>query len=176
MSEEPCKVYVGNLNFNTEAKELEDVFGAFGKIESASVVTDKESGRSRGFGFVLFEDAHEAQKAITELDNTELAGRCIKVSKALSKPEGGRGGFGGRSDGRFRGGGGRGRAGYGGSRGNYSSRGRGSYGGGSYGGGRSYGGSRDYGGGDSHGQSYGGGGYGGDSYYGGGSGYQNRDW
>ncbi len=108
------KLYVGNLSFQTSSFDLEEYFATIGTVESASVVEDRETGRSRGFGFVEMASQEDGERAIAEFDGKEFAGREIKVNEA--KP---------RED---RGGGGGGRGGYGGSnRGN----------GGGYGGGRS---------------------------------------
>jgi RNA recognition motif-containing protein len=102
------KLYVGNLSFDTSDQDLEDAFGEFGTVESTNIITDRDTGRSRGFGFVEMSSAEEAQTAISELDGKELDGRNLKVNEA--KPRENRGGGGG---GRGRGGGGGG-GGYGG--------------------------------------------------------------
>jgi RNA recognition motif-containing protein len=88
------KLYVGNLPFNTTDADLEEVFGQFGVVESANVITDRETGRSRGFGFVKFEDEAAAQAALS-LDGTQLGGRSLKVNEAQERersgsPRGGR--------------------------------------------------------------------------------------
>ncbi|KAL9979468.1 hypothetical protein ACROYT_G017139 [Oculina patagonica] len=165
------KIYVGSLNFKTTEEGLADHFSQCGKVLDSKVITDRESGRSRGFGFVTFEDGASFLKAL-EMDQTELDGRQISVSKANQRSGGGGRGGGGGGGYRGRGGGG----GYRGGRG-YGS-GGGGFGGGSYGGGGNYGGA-SYGGGSYGGQSYGGGGggYGGQSYGGGGGGYgYGNDW
>jgi RNA recognition motif-containing protein len=109
------KLYVGNLSFQTSSYELEELFGSIGTVESASVVEDRETGRSRGFGFVEMASKEDGEKAIEEFNGKEVNGREIKVNEAKPREDrGGRGGFGG--------GGGRGRGGNGG--------------GGGYGGGR----------------------------------------
>lgn len=100
------KLFVGNLSFNTTSEELESLFGEVGPCESAAVITDRATGRSRGFGFVEMASAGDAQKAIAALDGRELGGRALKVSEARDRAEGG-GGGGGR--GGFGGGGGGGR-------------------------------------------------------------------
>lgn len=105
------KLYVGNLPFQTTSTDLEDLFGGIGTVESASVVDDRETGRSRGFGFVEMASKEDGEKAIAELNGTEYNGRELKVNEA--KPREDRGGFGGGN----RGGGNRGGGGgYGGGR------------------------------------------------------------
>lgn len=106
------KLYVGNLSFNTSAQDLETAFGEFGTVQSANLIEDRETGRSRGFGFVEMSSTEEANAAIASLDGKEVDGRNLKVNEA--KPREDRGGFGGG------GGGGRGGSrggGYGGNRG-----------------------------------------------------------
>jgi len=105
------KIYVGNLSFNTGEAQLETTFGAFGAVKSVSIIQDRETGRSKGFGFVEMEDA-EAAAAIEKLNGTDLDGRKITVNEARPKTEGGGRGFGGGG-----GGGGRGYGGGGGGRG-----------------------------------------------------------
>ena len=94
------KVYVGNLSFDTTSKDLETLFSQVGTCESATVVTDRETGRSRGFGFVEMSSASEAQKAIAEFNGKDLQGRKLTVSEAKDRSTGGgdrgRGGFSGR--------------------------------------------------------------------------------
>lgn len=96
------KIFVARLDFNTESEDLREVFEEFGQVDDANVVMDRDTGRSRGFGFVEMPDDEAAQKAIDELDGTELDRRTIVVKKATPKPEGG----GGRRGGGYRGGGG----------------------------------------------------------------------
>ncbi len=74
-------IYVGNLSFNTTSQDLEDLFGQYGSVESAAIINDRETGRSRGFGFVEMENAAGA-KAIEELDGKDLAGRNLKINEA----------------------------------------------------------------------------------------------
>ena len=100
------KLYVGNISFDTSEQDLEELFGGVGTVQSSNIITDRDTGRSRGFGFVEMSSQEEGQNAISELDGKELDGRNLKVNEA--KPRENRGG-GGR-----RGGGG----GYGGGRGN----------------------------------------------------------
>jgi RNA recognition motif-containing protein len=88
------KIYVGNLSFDTSEQGLRNLFSKHGQVHSATIVTDRETGRSRGFGFVEM-DAAAAQAAISALDQTELDGRNLRVNEA--KPREDRGG-GGRRD------------------------------------------------------------------------------
>jgi len=123
------KLYVGNLSFQTSSDELQQLFSQAGTVESASVVEDRETGRSRGFGFVEMASTEEGNAAIQQFNGKELNGRTLTVNEARPREDrgGGRGGGGGGGRGGFGGGGG-GRGGYGGGGG-----GRG--GGGGYGGG-----------------------------------------
>ena len=96
------KLYVGNLSYQSSGEDLGEMFGSVGTVVSASVVTDRESGRSRGFGFVEMSSASEGQAAIDQLNGKELNGRTITVNEARPKEDkGGRsfGGGGGRSSG-----------------------------------------------------------------------------
>src|SRR5712664_4776865 len=104
------KLYVGNLSFRTTSDELRDAFAAAGTVESASVIEDRDTGRSRGFAFVEMATPEEAAKAIEEFNGKDFGGRNLTVNEA--KPRADRGGGGGR--GGYGGGGGRG--GYGGDR------------------------------------------------------------
>jgi len=108
----PKKLYVGNLPYSVTNEDLRDLFSQSGTVESASVVSDKFSGQSKGFGFVEMADAGEAAAAIQTLDGTEFKGRNIKVNEA--KPR--EGGGGGPRGGGPRGGGDRDRGGRGGNR------------------------------------------------------------
>ena len=150
------KLYVGNLAYSVRDDELQQAFGQFGTVTSAKVMMDRETGRSKGFGFVEMGSDAEAQAAINGLNGQALEGRAIVVNEARPREER-PGGYGGR------GGGGGGGGGYGGGGGGYGGGGR-SGGGGYGGGGGGYGGG---GGGRSGG---GGGGYGGGSRSGGGGG------
>jgi len=104
------KLYVGNLAFSVTDKDLQDLFAQAGTVESASVITDRATGQSRGFGFVEMSSNAEAQQAVQQFDGQDLKGRALKVNEARER-EGG-GGGGGR--GGFGGGGGGGRGGFGG--------------------------------------------------------------
>ncbi|WP_372715525.1 RNA recognition motif domain-containing protein [Novipirellula sp.] len=127
------KLYCGNLSFGVSSSDLENLFSEFGTVESAQVITDRDSGRSKGFGFVEMSSDAEAQAAITGLHEKEHEGRSLTVNEARPREDRG-GGGGGR--GGYGGGGGGGRGGYGGGGGGGG--GRGGYGGG--GGGRRSGG------------------------------------
>ncbi len=90
------KLFVGGLSFSTTEDALREAFAAVGPVASASIITDKFSGRSRGFGFVEMENDEDAQKAIDALNGKELDGRTITVNEARplgERPAGGRGGF-----------------------------------------------------------------------------------
>jgi len=100
------KLYVGNLSFNTSNQDLSDLFGAIGTVESANVIEDRETGRSRGFGFVEMSSQADGENAISQLNGKEVDGRELKVNEA--KPQvrnGGGGGYGGGGRGRNSGGG-----------------------------------------------------------------------
>ena len=105
------KIYVGGLPFAVTDKQLEEIFSAHGKVTSAQVITDKFTGRSKGFGFVEMSSSSEAQSAIEALNGTELEGRTLTVNEARPRENrprfGGEGRSGGRGDQRR--GGGRGR-------------------------------------------------------------------
>jgi RNA recognition motif-containing protein len=128
------KLYVGNLSYQTDSSELQEVFGQFGTVESAEIISDRETGRSKGFGFVQMSTDDEAAAAIAGMNGKEIGGRALTVNEAKPKePRPGGGGGGGRGFGG--GGGGGGRGGYGGGGGGGGG-GRGGYGGGGGGGGR----------------------------------------
>ena len=120
------RLYVGNLAFQVTDADLNELFSQAGTCDSATVITDKFSGQSRGFGFVEMSSEGEAQRAVQQFDGHELKGRAIKVNEAREREERG-GGFGGGG----RGGGGGGRGGYGGGGGGRGGGGggRGGYGG-----------------------------------------------
>ncbi len=92
------KLYVGNLSFQTGNHELEELFATIGTVESATVVEDRETGRSRGFGFVEMANQEDGEKAIAEFNGTEFAGREIKVNEAKPREDRGGGGGGGGGD------------------------------------------------------------------------------
>lgn len=127
------KLFVGGLSWNTTDEGLREAFARFGQVVEAKVVSDRETGRSRGFGFVSYQDAAEGAAAQQAMDGASLDGRSIRVNPAEDKPSGGGGGGGNRSFGG--GGGGGGFGGGGGGRGRDSG-GGGDYGGGGGGGGR----------------------------------------
>lgn len=89
------KLYVGNLSFQTSSFELEELFATIGTVESATVVEDRETGRSRGFGFVEMASQEDGEKAIAEFDGKEVAGRQIKVNEAKPREDRSRGAYGG---------------------------------------------------------------------------------
>ncbi|HYO92516.1 MAG TPA: RNA-binding protein [Pyrinomonadaceae bacterium] len=124
----PTKLYVGNLSFRTTSDDLREAFSQAGTVESASVIEDRETGRSRGFGFIEMATPEEAAAAIEMFNGKDLGGRNLTVNEA--KPKTDRGGGGGGRGG-YGGGGGRGGGGYGGGGGD---RDRGGYGGGGGGG------------------------------------------
>ena len=106
------KLFVGNLPFSANEESLTQLFSKFGKVESATVITDQTTGRSKGFGFVELSSQEEAERAIAELNGKDFEGRALRVDKAIPKESRGgdrrprsdrRGGFGGgRSGGRGR--------------------------------------------------------------------------
>jgi RNA recognition motif-containing protein len=113
------KLYVGNLSFNTSSEDLQQLFSQVGTVESASVVEDRDTGRSRGFGFVEMSSKEEGEAAIQKFNGTDLGGRALNVNEAKPREDrggggGNRGGYGGGGGGNRGGGGGGGRGGYGG--------------------------------------------------------------
>jgi RNA recognition motif-containing protein len=106
------KLYVGNLPYSVSDSDLQRMFEAHGTVQSAQVIMDRDTGRSKGFGFVEMTSDAEAQAAITALNGQEVDGRSLTVNEARPKPEGGGGG--GRGGRGGYGGGGGGRGGYGG--------------------------------------------------------------
>jgi cold-inducible RNA-binding protein len=88
------KIYVGNLSFQTTESDITDAFSSFGAVESVSIITDRETGRSKGFGFVQMAEA-DADKAITSLNGTDLGGRNLTVNEARPMVKRDGGGFGG---------------------------------------------------------------------------------
>jgi RNA recognition motif-containing protein len=130
------KLYVGNLAYGVKDSDLEDLFAAHGTVDSAQVIMDRDTGRSKGFGFVEMSSDQEAQAAISALNGKDNGGRALTVNEAKPKESrsggggggggksggggyggGGGGGYGGGGGGRGGGGGGGGRGGYGGGRG-----------------------------------------------------------
>ena len=100
-------IFVGNLSFNTGEDELRQIFEGYGQVDRVSIMTDRDTGRSRGFGFVEMASNEDGEKAITALNGSQLGGRTINVNEARPKTErGGGGGFGGGRGGGFGGGGG----------------------------------------------------------------------
>jgi len=157
------KLYVGNLSYNVRDDDLQQAFAQYGTVSSAKVMMDRDTGRSKGFGFVEMGSDPEAQAAINGMNGQALDGRAIVVNEARPREER-PGGFGGGSRGGFGGGGGTGGGGFGG--GGRSGGGGGGYGGGGGGyggggGGRSGGGGGGYGGGGGGRSGGGGGGRGG---------------
>jgi RNA recognition motif-containing protein len=99
------RIYVGNLSYDTSATQLEELFKAHGTVQSAQVISDRDTGRSKGFGFVEMGSDQEAQAAIAALNGQEHDGRALTVNEAKPREDRPRGGGGGK----FGGGGGRGR-------------------------------------------------------------------
>jgi RNA recognition motif-containing protein len=132
------KIYVGNLPWSTTSADLEAMFSPHGAVRSAEVISDRETGRSRGFGFVEMETDEGLQAAIAALNGQEVNGRALTVNEARERTPrpggggggGGYGGGGGGGRGGYGGGGGGGRGGYGGGGGGGYGGGRGGYGGG----------------------------------------------
>ena len=152
------KLYVGNLAYSVRDDDLQQAFAQFGTVSSAKVMMDRDTGRSKGFGFVEMGSDAEAQSAINGMNGQALDGRALVVNEARPREErpggfGGGGGGGGRSGGGGFGGSSGGGGGYGGGGGGRSGGGGGGYGGG---GGRSGGGGGGYGGGGSSGGGRGG--------------------
>jgi RNA recognition motif-containing protein len=150
-------IYVGNLSWSMTDDDLSNLFSQYGSVTSAKILKEKNTGRSKGFGFVEMEDDEAAKTAIATLNESEVQGRKLIVNESQPRPEGGGGGYKKSGGGGYGGGGGRSGGGYGG-------------------GGRSSGGG--YGGGSGGGGGYkksGGSGYGGGSRSGGGGGY-NKDY
>jgi RNA recognition motif-containing protein len=94
------KLYVGNLSFDTSTQDLEQLFGEIGTVESTNIIEDRDTGRSRGFGFVEMSSKEEAETAISEFDGKEFDGRELKINEAKPRVNhggggGNRGGYGG---------------------------------------------------------------------------------
>jgi RNA recognition motif-containing protein len=120
------KLYVGNLSYQVDSSELEQLFGAHGQVVSAQIINDRDTGRSKGFGFVEMSTDAEAQAAIAGLNGQQHQGRALTVNEARPREERSGGGGGGGGRGGYGGGGGGGRGGFGGGGGG----GRGGFGGG----------------------------------------------
>jgi cold-inducible RNA-binding protein len=106
------RLYVGNLSFSTTEEALQAEFGAYGQVDEVAVITDRDTGRPRGFAFVTMSNENEGRAAIEALNGAEIDGRTITVNEARPKSNGGGGGGGGgRGGGGYRGGGGGGRGG-----------------------------------------------------------------
>jgi len=90
------KLYVGNLSFNTTDPDLRDLFAEYGTVEDVHLVTDRGTGKSRGFAFVTMSSAEEGRAAITALEGKQVDGRNLTVNEARPKNEGGKGGKGGK--------------------------------------------------------------------------------
>src|SRR5262244_2105360 len=103
------KLYVGNLGYGVSNSDLTQMFEAYGQVESAQIIMDRDTGRSKGFGFVEMRNDQEAQAAIAALNGQDSGGRALTVNAGRPKTEGGRGGSGGRG-------------GYGGGRGGHRDR------------------------------------------------------
>jgi RNA recognition motif-containing protein len=129
------KLYVGNLSFQTSSEDLQSLFSQVGTVESASVVEDRDTGRSRGFGFVEMGTKEEGEAAIAQFNGQDFNGRNLTVNEAKPRENRGFGGGGGGGRGGFGGGGNRGGGG-GGRSGGYGGGGGGRSGGGGGGGGR----------------------------------------
>jgi RNA recognition motif-containing protein len=102
-------IFVGNLNFNTSEEELRQMFEVHGQVDRVSIMTDRDTGRSRGFGFVEMANSEEGDKAIAALNGSQIGGRTLNVNEARPKPERSGGGGHGGGRGRERSGGGRNR-------------------------------------------------------------------
>jgi RNA recognition motif-containing protein len=104
------KIYIGNMSYNTTEETVRQAFEAFGEIASVNLISDRDSGRPKGFGFVEMANDEHAKAAIAGLNGTEIDGRTVNVNEARPRPEGGGGGNRGGYRGGNRGGGGRGRS------------------------------------------------------------------
>ena len=98
------RLFVGNLNFKTTSEDLQELFGQVGEVQSASVVTDRETGRSRGFGFVEMASQEDGQRAIEQFNGKEYNGRNLTVNEARPREDRGFGGGGGGNRGGYGGG------------------------------------------------------------------------
>jgi RNA recognition motif-containing protein len=112
-------IYVGNLSFDAEAEDVQQLFGEYGQVSKCSLPLDRDTGRKRGFAFVEMANEADETKAIDDLQNVEWMGRAIRVNKAEPRTGGGGGGGGRGGAGSFGGGGGYNGGGYGGGRSRY---------------------------------------------------------
>jgi len=154
MGDDEYRIYVGSLAFRAEERDLYDVFDKYGSVKDVRIITDRDTGKSRGFAFVEYTCKRDMEDAIKGADGRDIAGREIKCHKANPRGEGGRGGGGGGGGGGYGGGRDRDRGYGGGGRDGGRDRDRG-YGGGGGGGGRDYGGGNSR---DGGARGYGGGG------------------
>ncbi|XWS60440.1 hypothetical protein CRYUN_Cryun07bG0036700 [Craigia yunnanensis] len=160
MSNSPSsKLFVGGISYQTDDQSLKEAFSKYGEVIEARVIVDRETGRSRGFGFVTYTSNEDASSALQALDGQDLHGRQVRVNYAAERPPRNFGGGG-------YGGGGYGGGGYGGGGGGYGNYGGGNYGGGGYGS-NAGSSSGNYGGNVGYGNSGGSGSYGGQGSYGG---------
>ena len=143
-------IFISNLSYDVKDADLKTLFDEYGEVQSAKVIHDRETGKSRGFGFVEMPDNEAAKKAISELDQAEYDGKVINVNEAKPREDKPRRSFGGGGGSGGYGGGGGGNRGGGGGSGGYGGGGNRSSGGGGYGGGgdRNRSGGGGYGGGD----------------------------
>jgi RNA recognition motif-containing protein len=111
------KLYVGNLPYDTSDSALQEMFEEYGSVQSAQVIMDRETGRSKGFGFVEMGSDEEAKSAINGMNGKEIGGRALTVNEARPREDRGGGGRSGGGRGGYGGGGGGGRGGYGGGKG-----------------------------------------------------------
>ncbi|NNC87409.1 MAG: RNA-binding protein [Akkermansiaceae bacterium] len=114
-------IFVGNISYEAAEDDLQKLFEQYGTVEKVRIINDRDTGRSKGFGFVTMSDSNAAEEAMRNLDGADLCGRAIRVNQAERKSDGGGGGGGGYGGGGDRRGGGRGgdRRGGGGGRGRY---------------------------------------------------------
>lgn len=124
------KLFIGGISYGTDDYSLKEAFSSYGEVVEAKIIMDRETGRSRGFGFVTFASSEEASSALSAMDGKELHGRNIRVNYATERTGGGGGGYGGGGYGGGGYGGSYGGGGYGSSGGGYGSRGGGGYSGG----------------------------------------------
>jgi len=104
------KIYIGNMSFDTTEDTVRQAFETYGEITSVNLISDRDTGRPKGFGFVEMANDEQARAAIAGLNGTDMGGRTVNVNEARPRPEGGGGGRGGSRGGNRGGGGGRGRS------------------------------------------------------------------